>query len=402
MRTLVRAVVDTHGVLCRAPCALHALSCAMRYGTVENVSKGKTERFAIILAGGRGERFWPMSRTNCPKPFVSLFGGKPLLRHAVERLEGVVPWERIIIVTMDGLAARCRLAVPEVPPENILDEPMGRDTAAACALGTALAAHRAGKNAATVAILTADHFIADVSAFHATLSDAFAFAEAEAVFVTMGVEPTSPETGYGYIEVGRKIAVRKAASSGTRFHAAKRFVEKPDETAAAAYLASGRFLWNSGMFVWTAQTFRAALAEHCPGLSAAMRRVAASLGTPRFPARLRQAYEKLPRVSIDYALMEKVKRLAVARCAFGWDDVGNWAAIERHFTPDADGNVLLGSVATLDARRATVVSDPSHLVAVLGLDDIVVVHTKDATLVCPKSRSLALKALLARIDPKYL
>ena len=373
---------------------------AVWYRGCEMIAR-KKERYAVILAGGRGERFWPVSRAATPKPFVSLFGGKPLLRHAVERLDGVVPSDHIFIVTMDGLAAQCTLTVPEIPPENIIDEPMGRDTAAACALGTELATHRAGKSAAAIAILTADQLITNVDAFQTTLRDSFTLAESEPVLVTMGIAPTSPATGYGYIEI---VAATSPSPSknNTVFHPVKRFVEKPDAPTAQTYLDNGRFLWNSGMFVWSADTFRAALAAHRPDLATAMNRIAETLGTPEFPDRLRQEYEKLEKISIDYAIMEKAKNLIVARGAFGWDDVGTWTAVERHFTPDAHGNVTLGTAATLDTRRSMIVSDPDHLVAVLGLDDIVVVHTKDATLVCPKSHADRLKSLLATLDPKYL
>ena len=376
----------------------------------------KKKRYAVILAGGRGERFWPMSRRAKPKPFVSLFGGKPLLRHAVERLEGVVPADHIFIVTMDGLAAQCRRTVPEIPPKNIIDEPMGRDTAAACALGTELAAYRAGKHAASVAILTADHLITDVKAFQTTLRNAFTLAENEPVLVTMGIEPTSPATGYGYIEL--KCAVTSSSPSknsppaegcptggvvsSTVFRPVKRFVEKPDAATAQTYLDSGRFLWNSGMFVWGTETFRTALALHRPELAAAMNRIAETLGTRKFPARLRHEYENLERISIDYAIMEKAKNLVVARGAFGWDDVGTWIAVERHFTPDAHGNVILGNAAALDTQRSLIASDVRHLVAVFGLDDLIVVHTRDATLVCPKSHADRLKSLLATLPTKHL
>ena len=352
------------------------------------------DNYAVIMAGGRGERFWPLSRASRPKQFVDLFGGKPLIRHAADRLEGVVPADHLFVVTSRDLVPATREALPDLPPEQIVGEPVGRDTAAACALATELVAHRAGTPDAPLAILTADQLMGNLPVFRRTLSDAFRLVVESPVIATIGIVPTAPATGFGYIEAGDPLPF----PGETRFHRVARFVEKPDAATAAAYLAGGRHFWNSGMFLWTARTFRDALRRHRPVLADGFSALAPSLGTPDFDAALERLYASLDRISVDYAVMEHADNIVMARGEFVWDDVGSLAALSAHFPADGDGNVAIGSCALRDAARDIVVSrEDGHLVAVFGASDLIVVHTPDATLVCPRARSAELKALVGQI-----
>lgn len=366
-----------------------------------NTRTAKTKKpplYAAILAGGRGERFWPVGRASRPKQFVDLFGGRPLIALAVERLRGLVPPERVLVVTSRDLVPATRAALPSLPPAQILGEPEGRDTAAACALATAWVAAEAGEDA-TLCILTADHLIADAAAFRRTLRAAADVVAERPVMGLVGIKPTHPATGYGYVELGAPIS---GAGIPKGFRKVRRFVEKPNLGTAATYVRSGRFVWNSGMFVWRAETFRAALAAFRPALLAAFDRVAPKFGTPALGAALAREYAKLEKISVDYAVMEKAPNLVAVRGDFGWDDVGTWASAGAHFASDADGNAVHGLARTMAAHgNAIVNADKGHLVAVMGADDLVVVHTRDATLVCPKSSADGLKALVRQIgaDP---
>ena len=355
--------------------------------------------YAVILAGGRGERFWPVGRHSRPKQFVDIFGGKPLIAHAVDRLRGLVPPERIRIVTSRDLVRATRRALPNLPPAAIVGEPCGRDTAAACALGTEMVRAAAG-DSATVAILTADHLMADAARFRQTLADAALAATARPVMALVGIKPTHPATGYGYVELGRPVP-----NLPKGFRKVARFVEKPDAETAAQYVASGRFAWNSGMFVWKVSTFRDALRKHRPELLRSMDALAplASRGGPRFAAALSREYASLGKISVDYAIMEKADNLVATRGEFGWDDVGSWTSAGAHFAADADGNAVAGLVRALAASgNVAVNTEPSgHVIALLGVDNLVVVHTRDATLVASREGTARMKDLFARlsVDP---
>lgn len=347
--------------------------------------------YAVILAGGSGERFWPLSTHSRPKQFVTLFGGKPLIRHAVERLAGLVPPERVLIVTSADLAEASAEACPSVPRGNIVGEPCRRDTAAASALACGLVAARDPDGIAI--ILTADQLVVDEAAFRQTLADAVAVASRDACIVTIGIEPDYPATGFGYIEAAEPLGTGTA----TPFRRARRFVEKPDEATAKEYLATGNFSWNSGMFIWSARTMAAAVRRFTPGLAPLLELPAGVRDAAELAARLGAVYPGLEKISVDYAIMERFENIVVARGAFGWDDVGTWPSVAKHFEADADGNVAVGAVETMDCHGGIVISNGDRLTAVLGLDDVVVVQSGNATLVCPKSRAQDLKKLVRQI-----
>ena len=264
----------------------------------------KPEFYAVILSGGSGERFWPLSTPDRPKQFLTVFGGKSLIRQSVDRLAGLVPPERILVITAASLAKATRRELPMLPRANVVSEPCRRDTAAAVATACGLVERRGGESA-VAAILTADQLMGNVAAFRRVLADAARAAAATDDIVTMGVTPDYPATGFGYIQVGEAANLKTA----TVFHKARKFVEKPDEATARRYLASKRYVWNAGMFVWKVSTMKAALAQGAPALAD----LAAAVADRRHSVSrtLETTYPGLPRISIDYAVMEKVSNILV-------------------------------------------------------------------------------------------
>lgn len=347
--------------------------------------------FAVVLAGGRGERFWPLSTARRPKQLLALVGDRPMVAQTVGRLTGLVPPERVLVITNAEHAALTRALLPELPPENVVGEPMGRDTAAAIALAAALV--RARDPRAVFAALPADHVVGAPERFRATLGAAFAAAARREALIVIGIPPTAPLPSFGYIEAGDPRFVLEDRP----FHAVRRFVEKPDVETARRYLAAGRFYWNAGMFVWSAATLDAAMSRHAPRYAELSRRLAEAAGRPGFAEALRAAYEPLEKISIDYALMEKADNILMIPADFPWDDVGTWAALRNHFPADADGNVAVGEIAALDARGNTVYS-PGRLTALLGVEDLVVVHTENATLICRRDRAEDVKRLVRQLQ----
>lgn len=347
------------------------------------------------MAGGRGERFWPQSRSAMPKHLLPIVGDRALLVQTIERLLPMIPAERVLIITNRQQAPAIRALCPALPAENIVAEPVGRDTAAA--VGLALLLVRRRDPQATFAMLPADHVIHDTVAFRADLESAFAAAEREPLLVTLGISPTEPATGFGYIQRG------PARAGAASVFDVSRFVEKPTLEVAEGYLATGDYLWNAGMFFWRVPVVAEAFARHVPDLWADLGRLDAALtaGQPLEVA-LDAVYPTLKKISVDFALIEKATNVAVIPAQFDWDDVGAWPAVMRHFPADAAGNVVRGLTAVEQSAGNLVVSSGEHLVAVLGVKDLIVVHTPDVTLVCPKDKAQEIKALLKRCDAPEL
>jgi mannose-1-phosphate guanylyltransferase len=346
----------------------------------------RASRYAVIMAGGSGTRFWPASRRRRPKQFLAMEGGPTLLQATVRRLRGLVSPRRVLVVTPPEFAALVRHQLPALPRENVLIEPAPRGTAACLALAAARIAAR--DDAASMAAFPADHLIGDVPHFRRCVARAFEVAERENCLVTFGIRPTSAETGYGYIEVGEALR-----SNGPPVNWAARFVEKPARTAAERYLGSGRHLWNSGMFVWGIPVLRAELARHAPALA----RVMEAFRTSRAGGAAARAYRRLPAVSIDVALMERADRIAVVTAACAWSDIGSWDAMPAVWGRDAEGNTRRGETLLLDCRNS-VVYGGSRLVAVLGARDLIVVETPDAVLVCPRERAQEVRRVVAALS----
>jgi mannose-1-phosphate guanylyltransferase len=346
--------------------------------------------YAVILAGGRGERFWPLSTSKRPKQLLSLVGESTLLAQAVDRLSGLIPPERVFVITSADLVEASRRAAPQLPPEQIIGEPVGRDTAAAAALGAALVKARDPRG--TFCILTADHIIGDLEVYRATLRESLALAAAEDVLITIGIQPTEPSTAYGYIQATQAHAER----DGVAFLKADQFVEKPDRATAESYLAAGTYFWNGGMFIWSVASLQQALQAHRPALAELIDQLAGVAGTAAFDAALAAAYDGLEKISIDYALMEKADNILMVRGQFAWDDVGSWPALENHFERNADGNIALGDCAALDASGNLVYSK-DRLTALIGVHDLVVVQAEGVTLICPRDRAQDIKQLVVQL-----
>lgn len=352
-------------------------------------------RYVVIMAGGSGERFWPQSRQARPKHLQAIVGEQPMLAQTVARIGAVVPIENIFVITNAVQRPQVLEVCPELLAENVVGEPVGRDTSAAVGLATELV--RARNPQGVLAMLPADAVIHDAAGFQKILGAAFAAAESAEVLVTIGITPTMPATGYGYIHRGKAWH----SVDGQPFYHVQRFVEKPDLERAKTYLQSGEYFWNAGMFVWTVTAIDAAFRTCLPDLHAALGRIgtALSAGEPT-EAVLAREYPGLQKISVDYGIMEKAQNVVTVPAAFDWDDVGEWPAIARHYPQDAHGNTVKGYAEFLDASNNIVVSEDGHLTAVLGLDDLIVVRTADATLICPRSRAQDIKHLVKALSQR--
>jgi len=353
---------------------------------------GMSQRFIVIIAGGRGERFWPQSRTECPKHLLPIVGKKPMLLQTLDRVSGLVPKKNILVITSAAQEKAVRKVCSALPRTNIVAEPVGRDTAPAVALAAALVAAKDPEG--VFAVLPADHVIHDTKAYQTDLRTAFAAAEKAGVMVTIGIRPTEPATGFGYVQRGAEWET----FGGRSVYAATRFVEKPNLETAKKYLKSGDYLWNAGMFIWRASIVDTALRSFAPELHRGLEPVRAALAKGKALAPvLKRVYPTLTRISVDYALLEKSDNVVVLPSSFDWDDVGAWPAVSKHLSPDSLGNVQRGLAVTEQASGNILYSEDGHLVAVLGVDNLIVVHTKDATLVCSKDKAQDIKALLKKV-----
>ncbi len=352
---------------------------------------------AVIMAGGRGERFWPLSRRARPKQLLNLDGSRSLIQQAVERVLPLVDPQRVLVVTGREYVASIRAQLPDLPEANILVEPAGRNTAACIGLAAVHLERTPGPwgSDPIMVVLPADHVVRDAEAFRRVMRAAAEAAETHAL-VTIGLWPTRPETGYGYIELGQPVG----KALGYDVYQVQRFVEKPDLTLARRYVADGKHLWNSGMFVWRVRAIREALARHMPALHEGLERVARAWGRPDGGAVARSVFDGLESVSIDYGVLERAEGIVVIPADFGWDDAGSWPAFERLFAPDEAGNVVRGARHVgIDTSQCIVVVNGAQpkLVATLGVRDLVIVETEDVTLVCAKERAQDIRALLARL-----
>lgn len=349
----------------------------------------KQDRYVVIMAGGKGERFWPRSRLKRPKHLLPIVGDKPMLTQTVERLDGVVPPGQVLVITNAEQAAAVREVCPMLPAENVIGEPVGRDTAAAVGLATLLVKHRNPE--AAFAMLPADHVIHDVEGFQRVLRRAFATAEREDSLVTVGISPTYPATGYGYIE--KDVAI--ADVEGRPVYSVARFKEKPDLSRAKAYVESGKFHWNAGMFFWRVPVISQCFADFTPGLWSALQAIEKGLAAGEdLEGLLAKHYPALEKISVDFAIMEKAKRVHVVESDFDWDDVGAWPAVARHFPKDESNNVSRGNVVIHEGSGNIVIGEREHTVTLVGVDDLIVVQTADATLVCRKDRAEDIKKLV--------
>jgi mannose-1-phosphate guanylyltransferase len=339
--------------------------------------------FACIMAGGSGERFWPLSRIAKPKHLVPLLSERTLLEETVRRVEQAVPSSHIFVLTNGAQIEACRAVLPHLKAQQFVAEPAKRDTAPACALGTALARNLDPES--VVVFLPADALIKDAATFAGQLKQASALAAKHDSIVTFGIRPDHASTRFGYLKAGRAMP---ESSAGCPFFAVKQFVEKPDAARAKTYLKSGHYFWNAGIFLWKTGTFLREAKRSKPELA----RFIEGFPKKKWDGYLAEHFPALPKISVDYAIMERAERVAMAEARFDWDDVGSWTALPPHLPGDAHGNTLRGAVAVHDSQGNIVISD-KRLIALCGVRDLIVVETEDAILVCHRNAAEQIKNL---------
>lgn len=360
------------------------------------------DRFVIIMAGGRGERFWPVSREQTPKQLLKLLGDRSFLQQAVDRVLPLVPLPNIFVITNQAQAPAVREQLPQLPPDNIIGEPMGRDTCAAVTLGAAVVGARCPT--AVMAVLPADHIVPETKKFHRVLTDAFNVASRGQVIVTIGIPPSEPATGYGYIKLGHELphppGMRRTK---TAFFKAEQFKEKPNHATALEYVSSGRYRWNAGMFVWSFVTLTNGLEAHQPEMNAACHRwfAAANKGPTALAKVLAKEYPEIKKISIDFALLEKAHNVVCANGDFAWDDLGSWPALARHLKPDAAGNATQADFVHVDGAQNVIYDarspDRRSPICVVGVHNAIIVATDDALLVASKSHAQKIKDLVKQL-----
>lgn len=344
--------------------------------------------YAVIMAGGKGERFWPRSRKKLPKQLLSLTDdGRTMIQKTFDRITKIVKQENVYVVTNNDCSPMIKRQLNKVPEENILVEPVGKNTAPCIGLA---AVHIAKKDPEGVMIiLPSDHLIKNDTLFIDTLKSAVGMAEMGNNLITMGITPSYPETGYGYINFGEKVN----EIHGNSIYKVIKFVEKPDRIKAEMYLESGNYLWNSGMFVWRASTILKNMEHYMPDLYKGLIRISDSIDSETESEVLNDEYSKFESVSIDYGIMEHAKSIYTIPGNFGWDDVGSWTALERINLSDDEGNIIKGNIVSVDTKKC-IIQGNDKLIATVGVENLVVVDTDDATLICSKDKCQEIKTLL--------
>ena len=345
----------------------------------------------VIMAGGKGERFWPKSRTNLPKQFLSLTNdGKSMIQHTVERLEGLVELENVYVVTNKLYEDLIVEHIPNLPLENIIIEPEAKNTAPCIGLA---AIYIAKKNPESkMIVLPSDHLIKFNEIFLDTLRSALEVVEDDGNIVTIGITPNYPETGYGYINFKKGVSPHEI----TNAYEVLRFVEKPDLERAKQYLTSGEYLWNSGMFIWKVSTILKCFEDLLPEIYTGLKEIEDTISTDKYSDTLIKVFSEIPSESIDYGIMEKAKNIYVIPGNFGWDDVGSWLSLERINNTNQDGNIISGNVVTVKTKNS-IIQGSKKLIATIGLEDIIIVDTDDALLICNKDNTQEVKEVIANL-----
>ena len=354
--------------------------------------------YAVIMAGGRGTRFWPRSRTTTPKQLLDITGEKTMIQQTVERILPVVDKENILIVTNMQQMEALKKQLPEISEDNIIAEPFGRNTAPCICLAAAKIIKQDPE--AVMAVLPADHYMGNNKGFCDCISEAARVAVESSALVTIGISPDRPETGYGYIEFDENsLSPVENAFNVISYH------EKPDIDKAEYYLSRGNYLWNSGMFVWKADTILENIEALLPEIYKNIMSASAYFDKPEFDSALKEAYERIKSISIDYGVLEKAASVLTLKGDFGWNDIGSWSAIHDISKKDPNGNVFSGDVISVDSEDV-LVYNKNKLTAIVGMKDVVVVETDDALLICSKDKVQDVRKVVdvleARGEVKYL
>lgn len=362
---------------------------------MSDMTNEERDMVVVIMAGGVGTRFWPLSTANVPKQFLNLFGRRTLLQESFDRISDMVPVERILVLTNRAFVSMVKEQLPEIPNENIIGEPMRRDTAAAVGLAAVLCRRRFGNP--VIVTLTADHAIEPVDLFQKTVLSAVRKAAQGEALYTFGIEPTYPATGYGYLERGERIG----DDQGIEHYKLCRFKEKPDFNTARRYVDCGKFYWNSGMFVWTADVIMKALEAYLPDHARVLSQAGALDQTSDWDHALREAFESIARVSIDVGVMEKAEKVCCVASTFSWNDVGGWRAFRACLPDDQAGNCFRAKAVTLDAKDNIVYcEDPDETVMLVGVKDLIVVRAREGMLIAHKDRVEDVKKLVEGMEKK--
>lgn len=343
--------------------------------------------YGVILAGGYGERFWPKSKPDRPKQLLSISGKKTLLEETLDRITPLISKERIIIVTSKNIGDKILATIPTLTIDNIITESCRKNTAPAIALASLYLKNK--DKDAVMAVLPADHFIPDKEMFLKTLSVAYEYAQKKESLITFGIKPTRPETGYGYIEVGKKVTTK----NGFSIYQVTAFREKPNQDTAKEFLSRGNYLWNSGMFIWHIETILDAFSKFMPELYSGLMKIQNN------KLKLEEFFQDVENISIDFGIMEKAKNILMIEGNFIWDDVGSWNALERIYPKDENKNVVLGEHIGIDTQNCIVMGE-GKLIATIGISDLIVVETDEATLICSKERTEEVKKIVEKLTKK--
>ncbi|MEM1764001.1 MAG: mannose-1-phosphate guanylyltransferase [Candidatus Jordarchaeales archaeon] len=348
-------------------------------------------RFAVIMAGGRGERLWPLSNPAWPKQFLKLFGPRTMLQETVVRIAPLIPKDNVYIVVPQKFT-KLVFEQLDIPKENVIVEPFGRNTAPCVGLAAIILETKAPKS--VMVVLPADHVIQKPGRFLEILTKAIEVAENEDYLVTLGIIPNHPATGYGYIRRGTLFA----KSGDIEIYHIERFTEKPDRATAEQFLREGEYYWNSGIFIWRVDVILAELKLHMPKLYSGLMKIREYLGKPALNRVVKEVYKEQESISIDYGVMEKTKNALVIPAEIGWNDVGDWSALETIFKKDKDGNVVQAHHIGIDTKKSIIYSDDKNvIIATIGLEDVVIVRTKKALLVMNKSRAQDVREIVKKI-----
>jgi mannose-1-phosphate guanylyltransferase len=353
--------------------------------------------YAVLMAGGAGTRFWPLSRKAYPKQLLNFFGSKSMLQQTYERIKPLTSNNKILVITNGRLKKEIEKQLPEIPKSNIIGEPQGKNTAPCIALAAAVISKKAADDEIMV-VLPADHIVSGQSNFRTTLQVGISYAQKSDCLITLGIKPTYPETGYGYVQTAEKLLSQK----GKEIFRVRTFAEKPNYETAERFMKSGDFLWNSGMFIWSVKSIIEEINEHLPELGEDLKLIRESVGKAGFTQTLKDVYARTKTVSIDYGIMELAQKVCVIKSDFGWNDLGSWEAIYNISAKDKNGNVCQTKNELLINAKNNYFYSPKKLIAAIDVEDIVVIDMEDSILICSKEKSQDVKSVVDNLKRRKM